>query len=74
MVVAGFLTKDLFIDWRWGERYFMRNLIDGDLAKTTDYRAILAEILEKRCEAGSVADVFPGLSSDRPGVVNQRPA
>jgi deoxyribodipyrimidine photo-lyase len=32
MVVAMFLTKDLFIDWRWGERYFMQNLVDGDLA------------------------------------------
>ncbi len=32
MVVAMFLTKDLFIDWRWGERYFMEHLIDGDLA------------------------------------------
>lgn len=32
MVVAMFLTKDLLIDWRRGERYFMRHLIDGDLA------------------------------------------
>lgn len=32
MVAAMCLTKDLFIDWRWGERWFMRNLIDGDLA------------------------------------------
>lgn len=32
MVVSMFLTKDLFIDWRWGERYFMQRLIDGDLA------------------------------------------
>ncbi len=32
MIVAMFLTKDLFIDWRKGERYFMRRLIDGDLA------------------------------------------
>lgn len=32
MVTAMFLTKLLFIDWRWGERYFMQNLIDGDLA------------------------------------------
>jgi deoxyribodipyrimidine photo-lyase len=31
MVVAMFLTKDLLIDWRWGERYFMRHLVDGDL-------------------------------------------
>lgn len=32
MVVASFLTKHLLIDWRWGEKYFMQNLIDGDLA------------------------------------------
>ncbi|NEO84345.1 MAG: deoxyribodipyrimidine photolyase [Spirulina sp. SIO3F2] len=32
MIVASFLTKDLIIDWRWGERYFMQNLVDGDLA------------------------------------------
>jgi len=32
MIVASFLTKDLHVDWRWGERYFMQNLIDGELA------------------------------------------
>lgn len=32
MVVASFLTKDLGLDWRWGERYFARALIDFDLA------------------------------------------
>ncbi len=32
MIVASFLTKDLLIDWRWGERYFMQQLVDGDLA------------------------------------------
>ncbi|MFG0276307.1 MAG: deoxyribodipyrimidine photo-lyase [Phycisphaerales bacterium] len=32
MIVAMFLTKDLYIDWRWGERWFMRHLVDGDLA------------------------------------------
>ena len=32
MVTAMFLTKDLLIDWRWGERYFMSRLIDGDFA------------------------------------------
>lgn len=32
MVAAMYLTKDLFIDWRWGEKYFMQRLIDGDLA------------------------------------------
>lgn len=32
MVVASFLTKDLQVDWRWGERYFARKLLDYDLA------------------------------------------
>jgi deoxyribodipyrimidine photo-lyase len=32
MVVAMFLSKNLLIDWKKGEEYFMRNLIDGDHA------------------------------------------
>ncbi|MBV9943166.1 MAG: deoxyribodipyrimidine photo-lyase [Solirubrobacterales bacterium] len=32
LVVGSFLTKDLGIDWRWGERWFMRLLLDGDQA------------------------------------------
>ena len=32
LVAGSFLTKDLGIDWRWGERWFMRLLIDGDEA------------------------------------------
>jgi len=32
MIVAMFLSKNLLIDWRHGERWFMRQLIDGDLA------------------------------------------
>jgi deoxyribodipyrimidine photo-lyase len=32
MVVASFLVKDLLIDWRWGERFFMQHLVDGDPA------------------------------------------
>jgi deoxyribodipyrimidine photo-lyase len=32
MIVASFLTKDLLIDWRWGEEFFMKHLVDGDTA------------------------------------------
>jgi deoxyribodipyrimidine photo-lyase len=32
MIVASFLVKDLHVDWRVGERYFMTRLIDGDYA------------------------------------------
>ena len=30
MITASFLTKDLHIDWRWGEKYFARKLVDYD--------------------------------------------
>ncbi|AMJ66120.1 cryptochrome/photolyase family protein [Hymenobacter sp. PAMC 26628] len=32
MTVAGFLVKQLFIDWRWGEKYFADKLLDYELA------------------------------------------
>jgi deoxyribodipyrimidine photo-lyase len=33
MITASFLVKHLLIDWRKGERYFRRTLIDGDVAQ-----------------------------------------
>jgi len=32
MVVASFLVKDLHLEWQVGARWFMRHLVDGDLA------------------------------------------
>jgi deoxyribodipyrimidine photo-lyase len=32
MIAASYLVKDLLIDWRWGEAWFMENLLDGDPA------------------------------------------
>lgn len=32
MVVAMFLSKNLLLDWRWGEKWFMQNLVDGDFS------------------------------------------
>lgn len=32
MITAMFLTKDLHIDWRLGESWFMQNLVDGEIA------------------------------------------
>ncbi len=32
MIVAMFLTKDLHIDWKQGESWFMQNLLDGEIA------------------------------------------
>ena len=32
MITAGFLCKHLLIDWRWGEAYFAKKLLDYELA------------------------------------------
>jgi deoxyribodipyrimidine photo-lyase len=32
MIVAMFLTKDLHLDWREGDRWFMQRLLDGEIA------------------------------------------
>lgn len=32
MIVASFLVKDLLCDWRWGEAYFARKLLDFEMA------------------------------------------
>ena len=32
MIVASFLTKDLLIDWRWGEKYFASKLLDYNIS------------------------------------------
>jgi deoxyribodipyrimidine photo-lyase len=35
MIVASFLVKDLHLPWQWGARFFMRHLLDGDLASNS---------------------------------------
>jgi uncharacterized protein (DUF1501 family) len=47
------------------------DLVLGNLAGTTDYRKILAEVLEKRCGV-STANVFPGLGTSRLGLATAR--
>jgi len=32
MLAGSFLVKNLLVDWRWGERWFMQHLVDGDPA------------------------------------------
>ncbi len=36
LVPASNLAKDLLIDWRWGERFFMQHLLEGDLRVYND--------------------------------------
>ncbi|MGF1664467.1 MAG: DUF1501 domain-containing protein [Kineosporiaceae bacterium] len=48
-------------------------LVDGNLAATTDYRALVSEILGARCGVSDTAAVFPGMTAAQPmGVVRSR--
>jgi uncharacterized protein (DUF1501 family) len=47
-------------------------LVDGDLAVTTDYRSVLAEVLSARLRATSTGGVFPDFRPAPLGLVNPR--
>jgi uncharacterized protein (DUF1501 family) len=49
-------------------------LDDGDLAVTTDYRAILAELLSRRCGISATGTVFPGFTGAALNLVDPRPS
>jgi uncharacterized protein (DUF1501 family) len=44
-------------------------LVDGDLAVTTDYRAVIAEVLRVRCGLRDTSAVFPGATGSSLGLV-----
>ncbi|MDT5030144.1 MAG: hypothetical protein QOC94_315 [Actinoplanes sp.] len=48
------------------------SLVDGDLAVTTDYRAVIGEILSTRCGVGDVSGVFPGVKASSLGLARAR--
>jgi uncharacterized protein (DUF1501 family) len=48
-------------------------LVAGDLAATTDYRAVIGEILQRRCGVTDLAGVFPGVKASAFGLVDARP-
>ncbi len=58
LLVGSFLTKDLGIDWRWGERWFMRLLLDGDEAVQQRQLAV-DRVGRRRPGAGVPADLQP---------------
>jgi uncharacterized protein (DUF1501 family) len=47
-------------------------LVDGDLAGTTDYRAVLSEVLARRCGVAAANTVFPGFALAPLGLVRAR--
>ena len=60
MIVASFLTKDLYVDWRAGARHFLDLLLDGDVANNN---------LNWQWVAGTGTDTNPhrDLQPDRAG-------
>ncbi|GEP39613.1 hypothetical protein NPS01_32760 [Nocardioides psychrotolerans] len=65
MFVAGAGVKGGSYYGRWPG---LRNTLDADLAVTTDYRSVLAEIVAARTGA-STATVFPGFTREKVGVM-----
>ena len=59
LVVGSFLTKDLGIDWRRGERWFMRLLLDGDEGNNNGNWQWIASV-GRRPPAGVQAHLQPG--------------
>jgi uncharacterized protein (DUF1501 family) len=47
-------------------------LVAGDLAATTDYRAVIGEVLQKRCGVGSLSQVFPNVTAGTSGLAVAR--
>ncbi|MCA2212105.1 DUF1501 domain-containing protein [Jidongwangia harbinensis] len=47
-------------------------LMDGDLAAVTDYRAVIGEVLQKRCGLGSLSEVFPSVAPSSFGLAAAR--
>lgn len=44
MIVASFLSKDLLIDWREGEKYFSQNLVDADVSRALPHAVSAARL------------------------------
>lgn len=63
MIVAMFLTKDLRVDWRIGEQWFMKHLIDGDIAANNG---------GWQWSAGTGADAAPYFRIQNPWTQTQR--
>ncbi len=63
MIVASFLTKHLLIDWKWGEAYFAKKLLDFDLAANNGGWQWAAG---SGCDAAPYFRVFnPSLQTDK---------
>ena len=64
LVVGSFLTKDLGIDWRWGERWFMR-LADRRRRGQQQRQLAVDRLGRRRSAAGVPAHLQPGAPQER---------
>lgn len=63
MITAMFLTKDLHVDWREGEQWFMRQLVDGEIASNNG---------GWQWSAGTGADAAPYFRIQNPWLQSKR--
>jgi hypothetical protein len=68
-VLGGGVAPGVHTDWPGLDA---ADLVEGDLASTTDYRDVLGEILVKRLGNAAVDRVFPGYTPHFRGVVLAR--
>ena len=61
MIVASFLVKDLHLPWQWGARWFLEQLVDGDMANNQHGWQWAAGT------GTDAAPVFPGVQPDDAG-------
>lgn len=66
LALGGGLNKGVHGTW---PGLSAENLVDGDLAGTTDYRSIVSEVLTKRVGVDSTGDIFPGFTATSVGLV-----
>lgn len=61
-LIASFLVKNLKLDWKWGEKYFMHKLVDGDLVNNSaEWKNIFS------AKAGMFDPVSAGKAIDKSG-------
>jgi len=66
LALGGGLAKGVHGTW---PGLASEKLVDGDLAGTTDYRSIVAEVLTRRVGLDSTTDIFPGFKPTTVGLV-----
>ena len=70
MIVASYLTKNLLVDWRLGEKYFMETLIDGEHTANNGY--VMLRRIGKRQKLTTQRMAVGGKYRNRPSTLLPR--